>query len=702
MATKPALRAIVADSTSAAEPASTSTDVEAKSHPLTIERIADGGQQDLATVVAFHRKGADFLGRMPRGAFEDYAHNGGLVLARRGSIAVGYAMFATTDRYVRLIHVFVDEPWRSAGVARSLVDWISHETRDRPGIRVSSRRDHGRRDLWARLGFVRRGERPGRGQDREPLVIWWREHEHPGLFEPSLDSVLVRAAVDMNIVRDRVEANRLGREASLALTADHMRDQLAVFRTPTLDIEIDQLTDPSIRQRANDEAAEFMVGRVDDLQRRAAAARLRDARARSGKGGQLISDRDIDYVSEAIACSLDVFVSRDARLARHVGDEALAHGLRILRPEETVVRIDELTRRAAYHPRAFEGTDLAIHLLGPGEHERLLFLVSADHGESRSMFSARVADLTRAGCDRLIVEGRDRSIVACLMTRRAGTVLEVPMFRVRNDSLGPTVARQLLFRLRRDARSTGISVIRLTDPHPSRPINAATEDDGYVWERGIATALVIDVAGSTEEVQVAIHEAEQSGSVAASPMLRPPLSVRQVAELERTRWPMKILDGPLPTYVVSIKQRYATTLLNVPQGLLDRATPLGMSRTHVYYRSVGGGSPKAPSRLLWYLTKNRVAPAGIVATSHLDQVVEDDPDVLFERFEHLGVWSRDEVRKAGREGSAQALVFSDTEVFDEAVSYAETVAMIKSAPMSPRLVKPDVFARVYVGRGQRD
>jgi GNAT superfamily N-acetyltransferase len=698
MASKPGVGASTTNTDAAADEGSLRRRVSLEA--VAIERVAAEGPR-LIVVMAFHRRGANFLGPMPRGGFEEYAAAGGLILARVDETAVGYAMFAANDRYVRLVHLYIDEAWRRSGVARLLVEWISNEHRDRPGIRVSSRRDHERRDLWARLGFIRRGERPGRGHDREPLVIWWRGHGHPGLFEPSLDAILVRAAVDINIVRDRVETGRNGREASQALTADHMRDQLALFRMPTLDVEIDLLTDATTRMGATNDASEFVGVPIDDSRRRAVRAELKRARERAGTGARSISDHDIDYVSEAIGAGLDVLVTRDARLARHLGETARSHGLRLLRPEEVVVRIDELTRSAAYHPRAFEGTGLAIHLLKSGEQERLLHLASSDRHESRSMFTSRIAELTQRRCDRLIVEEPEGSIVACLFIQKVGSLLEVPLFRVRNDSLGPTIARQLLYYLRREALGRGAMALKLTDPHPSRSINAASEDDGYVWERGVATALVLDVAGRTDEIQASIRVAERASSISPSPMLRPPLTVREVAEVERTRWPAKILDSALPTFVLPIRQTFATTLLNVPEGLLDRSTDLGVSRTHVYFRSTRGGSPKAPGRLLWYLSKNRVAPAGLVATSQLDQVVEDDPDMLFERFEHLGVWSREDVRRAGSGGSAQALVFSNTEVFAEPVSYAETIRLIKAAPMSPRSVSSDVFALAYVGRARR-
>lgn len=500
---------------------------------VVIERVATSERSTMDTVRAFHRRGSQFLGPMPGGAFEEYAGGGGLIVARSAHEAIGYALFAVTDRYVRLIHLFVDDPWRRAGVARRLVLWISEAHRDRPGILVKSRRDHARADVWARLGFVRRAERPGRGRDHVPLAIWWRDHGLPGLFTPTFEGVRVRAAVDINILRDRVEVGRAGREASLALTADHLSDQLALFRTPTLEIEIERLADPDRRRQATAEAGGLADARIDDERRRRALAELRRARQAAGPKAREVSDEDLGYLSEAIGAGLDVFVTKDARLAAILRDAAGAEGLRILRPEEVIVRIDELARSAAYHPRSFEGTELTTHLLGPGDHDRLLPLASTNQGESRAMFTDRVAGLTRQGYERFVVEGPDGSMMACIFWRAEGTLLDVALFRVRNDSMGPTLARQLLFRLRQDALVAHATAIRVADPRPSRPVPAAMEEDGYLMDRGTWTTLVLDVAGSTEQVGAAISAAERLASIAPSPPIRGTLTIRQAADIEQ-------------------------------------------------------------------------------------------------------------------------------------------------------------------------
>ena len=78
------------------------------------------------------------------------------------------------------------------------------------------------------------GERPVRGKDNAPLIDWWRDHGHPNLLSADSDGVLVRAAIDTNILRDLTEAGRTNADESNALLADHL---VGLLETETRDIK---------------------------------------------------------------------------------------------------------------------------------------------------------------------------------------------------------------------------------------------------------------------------------------------------------------------------------------------------------------------------------------------------------------------------------------------------------------------------------
>jgi predicted transcriptional regulator len=155
------------------------------------------------------------------------------------------------------------------------------------------------------------------------------------------------------------------------------------------------------------------------------------------------------------------------------------------------------------------------------------------------------------------------------------------------------------------------------------------------------------------------------------PALHAGLPAEIAGVMERTWWPAKVMDSLMPSFLVPIEPRWSTELFNVPATLIPRNDVLGISREHVYYRSSGHRNESVPARLLWYVSKGTAGQQGqmVIGSSRLDEVVVDTPDILFTRFEHLGVYGREQVRAtADTSGRAMALRFSDTEIFSNPVT----------------------------------
>ncbi|MDZ5447950.1 GNAT family N-acetyltransferase [Micromonospora sp. 4G57] len=206
------------------------------------------------------------LGHMPFSAYDDAADKGTLLMAYAEDRAVGYALYALARRRVRLSHLCVDSDRRGEGIARLLVEHISDLHHDHLGIAARCRRDYRLGEMWIRLGFAQRGERPGRGSSGEPLIDWWRDHDHPNLLSADADTVLVRAAIDMNVVRDLTEADRTNADESYALLAPHLVGLLEIVRTAALNTEIDRL-DSDLRSQCTHRVQSFPTVRSDSAAR---------------------------------------------------------------------------------------------------------------------------------------------------------------------------------------------------------------------------------------------------------------------------------------------------------------------------------------------------------------------------------------------------------------------------------------------------
>nr|MBA2604280.1 GNAT family N-acetyltransferase [Acidobacteriota bacterium] len=531
-----------------------------------LELAGAGATDAIDAAIELGNRARDTLGHLPFAAYEDAARNGGLLLGREGGNVVAYALFGATDRHVRLTHLCVEQRLRRGGIARLLINWISERHADRPGILVWCRRDYRLADMWSHLGFERLSERPGRGRGNRTLVAWWRDHGHPHLFTRAGETAIVRASVDLNIIRDLADESRPDRVESLALLSDQSADRLEVVRTPALDVEMDAMDDelrtPCVRRAHTLISIQPSRGHYASVHAEMlASANAADPIFVQSTQGEL----DIRYVSEAIAAGLNVFVTRDARLTSTLGPLAAAHGLRILRPAEVIVRMDELVRAEAYQPAALQATGFTRRLIGSGGELDLDAFVSRNTRERLPQLRSRVRSLTAAGLERVGIFSPEQKLVAAFVVQDDAGVLHVPLFRVADGPLADTIAHQLVFTLRMEALKRGDSLIRLVDPFMSRATLAAAADDGFLTHGDAHYAFVIDVCGSARDVEHAAVAAARAASLPSPAAIRHRLSGIGAGQVERVWWPAKVVDSELTSYLMPIRQSFSNELLGQPR-----------------------------------------------------------------------------------------------------------------------------------------
>jgi GNAT superfamily N-acetyltransferase len=676
------------------------------------EQGASDGSIRISAAVELGNASRATLGLLPVAAYYDAAAKGTLALARDGAgRIVGYALYGLAAGRVRLTHLCIDKAFRRRGIAQIFVEWISERHADYAGILVRCRHDYGLGELWVKLGFVPLSEAPGRSRAGQPIVSWWRDHGHPNIFSRPEDSVLVRAAVDLNVLRDLADRDRPDHREAAALVSDQISDRLELVRTSALDLEINNL--PSdLRGMCLRRADGLRASRGNQTQIASSASELLVAArlVEPGFPGSPQDEFDLQYVAEAAAAGVNVFVTRDERLTELLGPVAeQRYGLRILRPAELVVHIDELVRAEAYRPAALLDTGFSRRLIGAGQETLLLGLVDRQSRERPADLRRLVRELTASQHERVGVFAPDGRLAAAFVGRCESGVLAVPLLRVADDPVADTLARQLMYILRQQARDGGASVIRLADPHLPRALRLAAVDDGFVPHEGEYHAFALDVCAPARDVEHAAVIAARSAGLPAPVPLRAALPAVVAAALERAWWPAKIIDSALQSYLVPIRQPFSVDLLGVPSGLFPRQPELGLSREHVYYRSPGGPKPKAPARVLWYMSGSGTSsgqPAAVIACSQLEDVVCGPPEELHSRFRHLGVWDLGQIRQAAKGGTVQALRFSNTEIFAAPIRLPRLRELARDhaqhgVPQSPMPITADLFAALYVEGGKR-
>jgi ribosomal protein S18 acetylase RimI-like enzyme len=654
--------------------------------PATVSYVRADETDTLSAVVALHRAHSQTLGFMPAGAFSEFAADRRLLTAAAADgVVIGYAAFDRSLNRIRLIHLCVRGAARGAGVARSLIERISDDHPQYAGIVVRCRADFEANHAWRPLGFVPVSEKAGRAKVPSRITVWWRSHGIPDLF----------SAIDHNVFIDlRIDRNRNGAEESQLLEADWLADLIRLVVTGETFTEIQRLPSQGGRDRQRAAAAGFPRLEHPPRELEGAANLLR------GAVGSIAQDEESDllHVASASAGGATVFVTRDASWINRVADAAwTALKIKVIRPSDVVAHLDALQDQESYRPAALRGTSYEVQ--DSASVSDLAPLINSAAGERRPTFSA----LTRANAGdptmkRREVRDGNGGVAAAWALAAENAVLRVAFLRTAHLAISPTLARQIAFQLRLDARERRLSTICVTDPHPSRTVSVALAASGFVLRDGCWWAASLAVTDRRETVAALLPD-DHPCRVMGSELLKPELDDWSQSFAERALWPAKALDGPLRSYVISIRPGWARELFSLDDTLWARDPLLGLSREHVYYRAPVN-SPRAPARILWYASgRGRDRIGGIVACSYLDRVDTGDPAQLHERFRHLGVWQVQNIEAVAHKGVSEALRFLDTENFPRPVSFELIKELSRKRPIgsiqSPTLIDGGLFGALY-------
>ncbi|MEO3843206.1 GNAT family N-acetyltransferase [Streptomyces sp. B22F1] len=668
--------------------------------------VGDGAL--LTAVISLGNRNRKTLGFLPRAAFHQAAETGTLLAATEGTRLVGYALYGLPADRVRLAHLCVENEYRGQGVNQLLVNAISSRHADRLGILLKCRKDYGLEKMWTRLGFEPRTEVDGRGGTREPLVVWWRSHGHPDLFTGLEPTALVTAAMDCNVFADLHSSyQRTGSDETKALSAEWLTGLLELVVLPQLVDEIHAIDHVAERRTQLNALSLYWRPVLEEADHDQWVRALIEA-AWEDLGLHLPrADNDLGdlaYVVQARAAGVRYLVTRDAGLLELSPVTEKICGVRILRPADSVVAIDELRRAQVYQPGSVLGTSLNTTAVPAGQEQEQLVFLNKPGGEKQNAFKARLRDFAARPDQwnrQQIVDGNGR-LLATYCHGIRGDELHVPLLRVdEQHPLGATLARQLLFLLRQRCRTAGVEILLLTDPHPQRTLRAAAQEDAFQQTGTGLTALVLDRIADTAAIDA--HAAALAPRLGLDlPRLQAPLPAAAASAIEHAWWPVKIADAELPTFLVPIRPKWAYELFGIPAGILSRDDRLGLSREHVYYRSPRSRGETAPARILWYASSDKThSLSAVIGCSRLDQCVSDSGDQLYRQFKHLGVYRRSDIMEScDAHGQAMALRFSDTSLFPNAVTYRRLVQL--GARYGQRInvqsvlkISPDLFHSLY-------
>ena len=646
-----------------------------------------------------HRK---TLGMLPHEVFYEAAKQRCLVGAFDSDTLIGYALIRLPRREISLTHLCVTPATRGRGVAERLLAEVGSVHDDRLGIRAKCRDDYGLDATWRRLGFVARAKTKGRGADQAPMTVWWRDHGHPDLFTAIEQPSVLHAGVDVDILI-QLQGRFKGPDAELSqiLDAPHLHDRLELVATP------------AVRRLSSTPGYEGLETAASTRKRRQGppdeARRVHDEIARylhdtRTAGSAVVDDFDVWQVAEAVAAKLPVFMTwKNSVIDRVKPVVERMTEMKILVPSYVVTHLDSITDAAAYQPQAWLGSSFTSVRAGSDIESYLPVFTTLEEGGSDAL-RRKLRELAGSVTPCWLIRSDDGEPLACYATEVRGRALVASVLRVNaNHPLATTVARQLLWALRTEARSAQANLLTIDDPHLPELVREVCEYEGLYRGKGVYHTAIVDQVTDAARINACVSSALHAVGVAGSSAgLSAELSPAAAAQYEKLWWPAKILDSRLPTYVIPIQPRWSTGLLGEPAPVTPRPLHLALGREQVYYRRPGNNRLTAPARILWYQSQHtQLGPAQFIGVSSLDAIHLDSPEALHEAFGHYGVFSLEDIRVAAqRTGVAQAVQFSNTEIFTHPVSrrvYDRLPPEVERPQgfQSPVPISSELFARLY-------
>lgn len=678
---------------------------------MTIENVGDD-KVLFEEVYQLYRAHNQTLGFMPRGAFEDRAAAGTLMVAldSEGSLT-GYLLYDLPLRHIVIRHLCIDISRRGSGVARALIAELKSRHPEREGITARCRNDFAAHRLWPRLDFEPLNERPGRGSEGLLLTRWWLDFGHPNLFSTFAEQgQRFLVAIDTDVFIDLIE-DRPGSVESNGLISDWVVDVAELVITKSVVQDIHNNTDSTVRFQRRAQLTDFR--RVD-----AATDNWEEAEAQIVEklGGAIMTEHDrldVQHVARAAAAHVGYFASRDENLLRRIRGPAWElFQLKVGSPTELLA---ELWGQVAgpYTPAMIENTNFRLEIPTPDEDDELYEVFSNRGGGERKWEFSQGLKMSRADPQRRelrVLRSSGGSAVALIARTNAGERIQVNLLRVAGSNAS-TIGRQVAHVLRDYAISVRATTIVISDPNMSSQLSEGLAAEGFVEVGKQWWSVVLDVhAGATEIADVIDRMGDMPAEIGTGLVIdklrSEDVTASDVIELERRFSPLKVAGTTLPTYVVPIKPVWAEQLFDTDLSsttLFSRHDGLGISREHVYYSGAARGEFGPPARILWYVSTDpqRAGTGAVRATSKVEEVVVGRPLDLFRRFSRLGVYQREQVLQMGlKRGRLMAIRFSDTEAFEYPIEHKEFREIVKMCGhnvvlRSPQRLPDDVFDIAY-------
>ncbi|MGD1910896.1 MAG: GNAT family N-acetyltransferase [Rivularia sp. (in: cyanobacteria)] len=682
----------------------------------------------LQEVIKLGDKNRKTLGFLPDRAFAESAKKRKILVAIDSEKnCVGYLLFRSSHNYERvtIAHLCVGSLHRGKGITKQLVNGLKLITKNKyDGIGLHCRNDYGLDNMWSNLGFIPKGEKPGRSKDGKLLTYWWYDYGHPNLFSNAaikkLESKLC-VVIDSQIFFDLYADESSDSKESKLLLADWLELELELCITDGIFIQINNISNDESRKLHRQFAENNLFTllpcqseKLDDYQQK--LQKFLDRK------DILKSSINLHHLARAIVSDSHIFVTREPQLL-NIANEIYEHfKLSVIRPINLVIQLDELGRNPEYQPMRLAGTSLEKVPLKKGEEETITNYFYCDRqDETKAQFQQKLRRFLtypeNFECLK-IIEGEDKPLALIVYGKHNEHELEIPLIRVSDNPLSATLAQHLIFKSVLDSAREGRQFTIINDQYLQDTIYKAIQEHRFIRVNHDFLKINLAVVETASQLSKRLKKIVSSlgeeynfciqlaNSLKTDNFIQ---DIQEAANIERFLFPAKIIDAKIPTFIFPIQPRWAKDLFD--EGLANQNLPLfgaknelAFNKEAVYYRSAkNSGKIKAPFRILWYVSQdkysNYVGVGAIRACSLVDEVIVDKAENLFQIFQRLGVYKLTDISSINQDenGNIMAIRFGYTELLNkiELRKIQQILNNPKITFQSPYKIHNNIFHKLY-------
>ncbi|MUG98679.1 GNAT family N-acetyltransferase [Scytonema sp. UIC 10036] len=539
----------------------------------------DPNSKYLETIIQLGDANSATLGFLPYGAFRRLAATGRILACIVPNVGcVGYLLYEISRYKVKLTHLCVDKKWRSKGIAKLLIKYLSEKTHHLYGILASCRRDYGIDEMWASLGFVAIHERPGRSKEGSILTEWWLNYGHPDLLTSLTQQktefkicVALDVAIFYNLIDDDT-ANEESKE-SKALTADWLKPELELCLNDELKNEINKNTDSQKRKKLREIANQFTFLPCSQESFNEACQAIRKFFPQDIKESDTLYFRQLARV----ICStirVPFFVTKSQKLLAIEDKIYKEFNLVIIPPIELIIKLDELRREAEYQPIRLAGTNIEKKRIQSEYQEIIIDLFSNAEVESPVSFRQKLRQfLSNPKQFECFIIGRrgEEAIALIVYDRTKEHELQVPVFRFTDTNFTSTLILHCVFQCFSIAASEQRPFTRITETFLKEQTAIALQEDCFFKkEDGWLRANLAIAKNSADVASYILNLYEKLGEgyeqyLPLANILTDRNFVSQpdiMTNIERMLYPAKITDAEIPTFIIPIQVWWAKDLFD--------------------------------------------------------------------------------------------------------------------------------------------